>query len=54
MAEELVLRNNFKVPIKIKGIFNQNPEFRIVPKDVHRLSIILQPGEAIVYAIIEL
>lgn len=54
LAEELVLRNNFKVPIKIKGIVNQNHELRIVPKNIHKLSIILQPGEAVDYATIEL
>ena len=53
LQEQLVLRNNFHVPIKIKGIVNQNPEFRIITANQQPF-LILQPGESIEYASIEL
>ena len=29
LKEPLILKNTFNVPIKIKGIFNNNPEIRL-------------------------
>jgi hypothetical protein len=42
----LIIKNNFKIPIKIKGFINQNPELRVIPENQNHYmqGIVLKPG----------
>lgn len=52
----LILKNNFNVPLKLKGIVNANPEFKVILENPNHYmqGIILKPGQSIQYAQVEL
>jgi hypothetical protein len=50
----LILKNTFKVPIKLRGIVNNNPELRVMIENQqgnhYNYGVVLQPGETLKYA----
>ena len=58
MTTPLILKNTFKVPIKLRGIVNNNPELRVILENQqgnhYNHGIVVQPGETLKYAQVEL
>jgi hypothetical protein len=49
-----MLKNTFKVAIKLRGIVNNNPELRVMIENQqgnhYNHGVVLQPGETLKYA----